>query len=80
MKRTYSKDGPICPHCQRQFTPDEAHYYDEHLYTSQDCDECGKTFSVSVNISASWSCEPIEENAVATSVNHGAQPSTPRDR
>ncbi len=56
---TYSTDGPICPYCQRQFTPDEPHYFDERRYTEDDCDQCGKTFSVEVYTSTSWRCEPI---------------------
>jgi len=51
----YSHEGPICPHCKRQFTPDEPFYYDEAAYTEQDCDECGNTFLVEVNNWASWS-------------------------
>jgi rRNA maturation protein Nop10 len=59
---TYSHEGPKCPHCGRQFTADEPHYYDEMRYTRDDCDECGKPFSVSVHVSTTWSCEPIETN------------------
>lgn len=56
---TYSTEGPECPHCHRAFTADEAFYYDEMRYTEQQCDECGKTFKVSVFVQTSWTCEPI---------------------
>jgi transposase-like protein len=59
-KRTYSLNGPECPHCGQRFIPDEAHYYDEQRYTEQDCDECEKTFKVEVYHSTSWTCEAIE--------------------
>lgn len=62
---TYSTDGPECPHCGRQFTPDDSYYYDADNYTKQDCDDCGKQFSVEVHHSVSWSCEVIPD-AVST--------------
>ncbi len=62
-KRTYSTDGPQCPHCGRQFTPDEASYYDEMKYTEDECDECGKTFRVEVHHSVAWACEPVNEQS-----------------
>lgn len=57
MPETYSTDGPECPHCGRQWTPDEPHYYDESNYREQECDQCGKTFDVSVAVVTSWTCE-----------------------
>lgn len=57
---TYSIEGPQCPYCGRQYTADEAHYYDEMNYTEEDCDNCGKKFGVSVCTSVSWACEAIE--------------------
>jgi len=63
MSETYSHDGPQCPHCGRQFTADEPHYYDEMNYTRDECDECEKPFAVRVYTSVSWTCEPIEEPA-----------------
>lgn len=59
MTETYSEQGPKCPHCQRQFTADEAHYY-EPRYTEEKCDECGHKFNVEVNVTASWTCSTIE--------------------
>jgi Zn ribbon nucleic-acid-binding protein len=55
---TFSSEGPICPHCQRQYTADEAWYYDEMRLTEMECEECGKTFSVSVFTQTTWTCEP----------------------
>ena len=57
---TYSSEGPQCPHCGRQYTADEPHYYDEMNYTEEQCDECNKPFSVRVCTTVAWSCEPIE--------------------
>ena len=56
LKETDSNEGPQCPYCGRQYTADEADYYDEQGYTEETCDECEKTFDVSVNISTSWTC------------------------
>lgn len=58
---TYSTEGPQCPYCKRQYTADEPCYYDERLYTEETCDNCEKTFSVSVCHSTSWSCEPLDD-------------------
>lgn len=60
MSETYSTEGPVCPHCQRQFTADEPHYYDEGGYTEDQCDQCGGKFKVEVYHSVSWTCEPME--------------------
>jgi hypothetical protein len=59
---TYSSEGPQCPYCGRQFTADEGHYFDESNYTEDDCDECGKKFSVSVHTSVAWACTPIDDD------------------
>jgi DNA-directed RNA polymerase subunit RPC12/RpoP len=61
MPETYSTEGPICPHCKRQFTADEPHYYDETGYTEDECDNCGKKFSVRVYVSTSWTCEAVNQ-------------------
>ena len=53
---TYSTDGPICPHCERRFTPDDSSYYDQYQMTEIECDQCGKTFKVEVEHSVSWPC------------------------
>jgi DNA-directed RNA polymerase subunit RPC12/RpoP len=55
--KTYSTSGPRCPYCGFQYTPDEPHYFDESNYTEEDCSDCGRTFSVSVYTSTSWTCE-----------------------
>lgn len=57
---TYSTSGPECPYCGRQYTPDEAYYYDESNFTEQECDGCEKTFKVEVCNSTSWTCRPID--------------------
>ena len=63
--RTYSTDGPECPHCGRQYTPDEPHYFDESGFEIE-CDgkaadgkDCGKTFKVEVFTQTSWTCRPM---------------------
>lgn len=58
-EETYSDEGPQCPYCGRQYTADDPGYYRDD-YTEEDCDNCGKKFSVSVNHSVSWACEPID--------------------
>jgi transposase-like protein len=63
--RTWSHQGPQCPHCGRQYTADEPHYYDESNYTGQECDNCGKKFNVEVCVSVAWACEPIKEDETA---------------
>jgi hypothetical protein len=58
---TFSREGPKCPYCDRQFTADDSSYYDSFKYTQETCDNCGKTFSVEVNTETTWYCEPINE-------------------
>ena len=53
-------EGPVCPYCGRQFTADEAHYYDEEKYQADECDECGKTFGVEVVHTTSWTTRKEE--------------------
>ena len=60
-EETYSNVGQQCPYCKRQYHADEPGYYDEMGYTEETCDRCDKKFSVSVNISTSWTCEAIEQ-------------------
>jgi DNA-directed RNA polymerase subunit RPC12/RpoP len=60
LLKTYSTEGPRCPYCSSQFTADEGCYYDESNYTEQECDECGKTFNVSVYTQTSWICTPVD--------------------
>lgn len=59
-RETYSTEGPQCPHCERQFTADEPHYFREDEYTEDECSACGGKFTVEVYHSTSWSCEAIE--------------------
>jgi hypothetical protein len=54
--RTHSTEGPICPHCERQFTPDDPSYYDPHQMTEIECGQCGRTFKVEVEHRVTWSC------------------------
>lgn len=67
MAESYSTEGPQCPHCGRQFTADGPEYYDESQYTKDECDECGKEFSVSVCNSTSWTCEAMPPDVKRTS-------------
>ena len=53
---TYETEGPKCPYCGRQYTADEGYYYDEMCYTEETCDECDKTFDVSVYTQTTWTC------------------------
>jgi hypothetical protein len=55
---TYSTNGPVCPHCEREFTPDEAFYFDESL-NKLHCDECDKDFQVEVCNETSWTCREM---------------------
>lgn len=60
-KETYSDEGPKCPHCHAQITADDPLYYDEMNYSSDECDECGGKFTVSVNTTTTWWCEAVVE-------------------
>lgn len=73
--KTYSTEGPRCPYCGFQFTPDEPHYFDEMGYTEQDCPDCEKKFSVSVFTQTSWTCVPM-----AADVGSPTQPDHPTPR
>lgn len=53
-------DYILCPYCGWKFHPDDGCYYDGDL-TGMDCDDCGKTFTVRVNHSVTWSTEKREE-------------------
>lgn len=57
---TYSTDGPTCPNCGWQVTPDESFYYTDK-YDSDDCQECETTFKVEVFTSTSWTCTAVEK-------------------
>lgn len=60
MSEHYSTDGPICPHCQHEETPDEAFYYDEGT-AELECGECCTRYSVRVCNSTSWTTATISE-------------------
>jgi hypothetical protein len=51
IERHCDAEGPICPHCDRQFTADEPSYYENG---TMECDECGKQFESRVDFSTSW--------------------------
>lgn len=53
----YSSDGPICPHCEHEHTPDEAFYYDEGT-TGMECGLCDKPFDLIVYNSTTWTTRP----------------------
>lgn len=59
MAETYEHEGPKCPHCGRQYTADEPHYYDDSNYTEDECDQCGGKFTVRVDHWTTWSCTAI---------------------
>lgn len=71
-EETYSTDGPTCPYCGDQITPDEGIYFDEHAYTDQDCPSCGRHYSVSVYLSASWTCRPTPLKTLAEKMEEAA--------
>lgn len=60
IKEAYSDYGPKCPHCGRQFEPDQPLYYDPMSYTKDVCDTCDKPFEVEVIIDTTWRCTEIE--------------------
>lgn len=51
-------EGPICPFCERQFTADESHYFDEVGFEIE-CDECGNEIKILPQILTSWRTIPI---------------------
>lgn len=62
-ERTYETEGPKCPYCGRQYTADEACYFDEQNYTEETCDDCGLTFDVDVYTSTTWTSSPRAPSA-----------------
>jgi transcription elongation factor Elf1 len=60
-EETYESEGPKCPHCGRQYTADEPHYFDEMSFTEMDCDQCGEHFEVEVHTTTNWLCTVSEE-------------------
>ncbi len=59
----YSTQGPICPYCLHQAAADEPGYYDESASTDE-CGSCGKTYSMSVYISTSWTTEALPDESI----------------
>ena len=59
---TLSEDGPQCPYCGYQITADEPSYFDEMRYTDDECQDCGKSFEVSVYTSTTWNCHQKDSN------------------
>ena len=57
MMAEFSGDGPICPHCKREFTPDEAGWYEDSVV---DCDTCEKQFRMEVETATYWRTTPTE--------------------
>lgn len=60
MIETRSSNGPICPHCGFEYTPDEAYFYSED-YTREKCCSCNKEFYVSVYHKITWTCRKDKE-------------------
>lgn len=58
---TFETEGPKCPHCARQYTADEPHYFDEMNFTEMVCDGCARPFKVMVYTSTTWTCTPISQ-------------------
>lgn len=63
----YSDEGPICPYCLRQFTADDSSYYNDNL-TELDCDDCERTFCVSVYTSTSWTTNAKDSPGISTPI------------
>lgn len=61
-ERRYSLDGPVCPYCGNQETPDEAFYYDPAT-TELECGVCDKTYQVEIDVSTSWATTPMQEQS-----------------
>lgn len=61
MSDTYSTDGPICPYCKEEHTPDEGYYYDE-MMTEFECGFCGEEFNIQVYTRTSWTCSAKEQH------------------
>lgn len=59
----YSTDGPICPYCGHEETPDEGFYFDEDT-TSLECGACGKPYAVTVFNSTSWTTREKDSSHV----------------
>jgi len=56
----WSKDGPVCPYCGYVCDPadsDGLAYEDANEYY---CDNCCESFSLSVNISFTWTTRKVE--------------------
>jgi hypothetical protein len=54
---SYSDLGPVCPHCGYQYNArDDDAFYDPHLMTELDCENCGEKFNVEVERQTTWSC------------------------
>lgn len=63
-EHTYSTDGPQCPHCGFQITPDDPFYFNESRYLEDECSDCGKKFKVEVYTQTSWTTRPYQSETV----------------
>lgn len=59
-REAISTEGPQCPYCGCQYTADDSVYFDEMNYTSEDCQDCGETFSVEVYTETTWTTKTRE--------------------
>ena len=71
---TWSSDGPTCPYCGYEITPDDGFYYNEMRYISETCPECEKEYDVEVYTETSWRCSKKEE--IASLSDPGTEPTS----
>lgn len=51
-------DNPVCPYCGREYVDDEGYFTNEEGF-EEECDECGKKFYISANISVSYTSKKL---------------------
>lgn len=61
-RHTYSRHGAECPYCGHMNRPEDSDggLYDEGR-TEWECNGCEKEFRMSVYVSHSWTCEPMDD-------------------
>jgi len=53
---TFSTNGPICPHCGKQYFADERRWFDESNLKDFKCDKCKNPMKVEVETETTWTC------------------------